>query len=280
VRIPLRYRAALRAYPAGYRATRGAELLATLAEGDDDRGRPSGREAAVLAGRGLMMRAGVAVAPQGLLAAAAALILAAAMAPASMWADDTVRLGPGALYFGWDAAPSVWWRLALCVSGLVVLAAGPARAVESPRRRTVAVLMALPLAVGVFGALGRIFAAGAPDVASIGDVLWWLGHVAVDEWALLASLSAAAVVVTWIALRLLARLSGPARRRVLAGALALPAAVTVMQAWSRPADPGRIGIYEGEYVEGQFAALGPGTFLALAGLIFALAASLRTWRRS
>jgi hypothetical protein len=60
---PRRYSWALRAYPAGYRAQRAHELLATLADGDDDRDRPSGREAAALTYRGLAIRARMAGSP-------------------------------------------------------------------------------------------------------------------------------------------------------------------------------------------------------------------------
>ncbi len=48
VRTPRRYRLALLAYPASYRADRGPELVATLAEGDEERGRPSVHESAAL----------------------------------------------------------------------------------------------------------------------------------------------------------------------------------------------------------------------------------------
>ena len=53
---PRLYRFALRAYPAAYRAERAPELMATLAEGDAERGGPSLREAASLVRRGIALR--------------------------------------------------------------------------------------------------------------------------------------------------------------------------------------------------------------------------------
>jgi hypothetical protein len=44
MKLRRRYRVALIAYPAAYRERRGPEFAATLADGDEDRGRPSMRE--------------------------------------------------------------------------------------------------------------------------------------------------------------------------------------------------------------------------------------------
>jgi hypothetical protein len=124
---PRRYRAALLAYPRGYRATRGPELLATLADGDEERGNPSSHEAAALAYRGLVMRARVAVEPEGLLVAAAVVVLLALMGNFT-WATHVFldQGEPGAMLV--EGGPGKWAGLALAVAAFSVIAAGPFRA--------------------------------------------------------------------------------------------------------------------------------------------------------
>lgn len=207
MRVPRHYRLALRAYPAPYRRSRGPELATTLADGDDDRGRASTREALALAGRGLAMRAGVAVSGPGLLAAAAT-------------------------------------------------------------------LLAFPLALGVFGEVGRIFV-GVPDLASVVEVAKWLPAIAVDQWLEFVLATVAAVSGAWVVLKALERLGPLARRRTLAATMVVLSGIALGQAWSRPEDPGTFGIYEGEYVHGQFAQLGAASLLAALGVLLALVA---LWR--
>ena len=78
---PRRYRIALRAYPGRYRKGRGDELLSTLADGDDERGRPSTREAVALGYRGLLQRGRIATSSDGLLVIAASLVLVTQAGP-------------------------------------------------------------------------------------------------------------------------------------------------------------------------------------------------------
>ena len=182
MRIARRYRAALRAYPPGYRRSRGPELLATLADGDDDRGRPSMREAAALTYRGLTMRAHVAASPDGLLAASAALVLLAVLG----WFDWAGRVF---LFHGKPAAlasdgPGWWLTLALARGAYLVLAAGPFRAAEDPRRRRAAVLLAFPLALAAFTAPGRIFYAGVPDWDTLVEFVKWSPAAVFHNWPL------------------------------------------------------------------------------------------------
>lgn len=270
MRVARRYRGALRAYPAWYRQSRGPELLATLADGDDDRGRPSTREAAALARRGLIMRAGVAVSPDGLLVGAAALLMAA-VTGGFAWAERVFLFRGEAAAFGSDG-PGLWWALALAVGAFTVLAVGPFRALDSPRRRTAAVVLAFPVALAVFTAPGWILTSGVPDAATLAEFLKWAPAAVFHNWHLTVPASIGSVLGTWIALRALGRLSPPARRRALGGALVILGAVAVAQAWQRPDLPA-------EYGRSAFADLGTATFIAAAGLLLALAALVRSvWR--
>jgi len=269
--IPRRYRVALRVYPAGYRASRGRELLATLADGDDDRGRPSTREAAALACRGLIMRGRLAVSPEGLLVTAAILLMAAVMGWFA-WAERVFLLDGHAAAFALDA-PVLWWALALGISAFMVVAVGPFRALDTPRRRTAAVLFAFPLAIAIFTSPGRIFTSGVPDAATVIEFLWWLPGVVFHNWQLTVPASIGAVLGTWITLGALGSLSPPARRRALGRALVILGAVAVAQAWQRPELPA-------EYRRSAFADLEPATFIAAAGLLLALAALWRMHPRA
>jgi hypothetical protein len=271
VRIARRYRAALRAYPPGYRRSRGPELLATLADGDDDRGRPSMREAAALTYRGLTMRAQVAASPDGLLVASAALLLLAVLG----WFDWAERVF---LFEGKPAAlasdgPGWWLTLALALGAYLVLAAGPFRAAEDLRRRRVAVLLAIPLALAAFTTPGRIFYAGVPDWDTLVEFAKWSPAAVFHNWTLTLPGSLGAVLVTWIALGALRGSSALARQRALGAALLLLAAVAVAQAWHRPDLPA-------EYARSAFADLGTATFLTAAGAALALIAMLRARPRA
>ena len=100
---PRRYRIALRAYPGRYRNDRGDELLSTLADGDDERGHPSSREALALAYRGLLQRGRIATSGDGLLVIAASLVLVLMLFNLS-WGDSVMRLHPG-IIVGWNLGP-------------------------------------------------------------------------------------------------------------------------------------------------------------------------------
>ncbi len=274
MRAPRRYRAALRAYPAAYRRERGPELLATLGDGDDDRGGPSVREAGALAYRGLEMRARAAASPEGMLVAAAVLVLVA-LTGGFGWSERVFLFRGDPAAFATDG-PGVWWQVALAVVALVVLALGPSRALESPRRGVATVLLAVPLSLAVFTTPGRIFEAGLPDAGTVAEFLSWLPGVVFRNWELTLPTTLAAVAGTALALTIL-RLVGPAaRRRALAGALALLACVAVVQTWRRPGlstEDSRSAFTE--YGQSAFADLEPGAFIALAGLLLALLALVR-----
>ena len=271
---PRRYRVALRAYPAGYRRSRGPELMATLADGDDDRGGPSIREAGALAHRGLAMRARAATSPEGTLVAAAALVLVS-LTGGFGWSERVFLFRGDPAAFATDG-PGVWWQVALAVVALLVLALGPLRALESPRRGMAVVLLAVPLSLAVFTTPGRIFEAGPPDANTIVEFLSWLPGVVFHNWELTVPTTLAAVAGTALALTVL-RLSDPLnRRRVLAGALVVLAGVAVAQAWQRPGlstEDSRSAFTE--YGQSAFADLEPGAFIALAGLLLALIALMR-----
>jgi hypothetical protein len=116
---PRRYRLAIRAYPAAYRMARGPELLATLTEGDQERGRPSLREAAALVHRGLAMRACMLTLPDWLLVAAAVLPLIA-LVGGFTWSERIFLFeGEAAAILTTGAG---WWSFALGLAAYVVLA--------------------------------------------------------------------------------------------------------------------------------------------------------------
>jgi hypothetical protein len=263
MKIPRRYRIALRAYPAGYRRRRGPELVATLADGDDDRGRPSMREAGALAGRGLAMRLGAAGSGENLLVLAAALVLATLLSGFT-WAERVFLFKGEAAAFGTDA-PGLWWTIALAVSAWVVLAAGPLGAVDDRRRRRVVVALTLPLFVLIFTAPGRLVVHGALDPRSLVEYLRLLPSYVLGSGVV--ELPAAALA-TWVVLSALRRLAEPARRRAMAAALALLGGVSVLQVVLRPDLPA-------EYAQSAFADLATATFLAALAVLVALAALVR-----
>jgi cytochrome bd-type quinol oxidase subunit 2 len=264
MRVPRRYRMALMAYPAAYRESRGPELVATLADGDDDRGRPSMREAGALAGRGLAMRLGAAGSGENLLVMAAALVLATLLSGFT-WAERVFLLRGEATAFGTDV-PGFWWLAALGVSAWVVLAAGPMGAVDDPRRRRIVVVLTLPLFLLIFTAPGRLVVYDALDPESLVEYLRLLPLYAFGSGVV--ELPAVALAA-WVALKALRRLAEPARRRAMAAALALLGGVAVVQAWNRPDLPA-------EYGQSAFADLGTATFLAALAALVALAAIVRT----
>lgn len=267
MKIPYRYRAALRAFPSDYRSERGRELLATLAEGDDERGRPSGREAAVLAYRGLLMRARCATSADGLLVAAAA-VLMLALIGGWTWAERVFLFHGGAAAWGTDG-PGMWWTNALAVAAYIVVAAGPFRAADSPRRRRAAVLLALPFTLAVFTAPGgMIFYDGLPDAADVIEYLTWAPPAIFHNWQISVRFCLGAMLVTWLALRVLRRLGPLARKRALGAALAALAAACVAQTWMRPDLPA-------EYGRSAFADLGAAAFMTAAACVLALAAVRR-----
>jgi hypothetical protein len=263
MKLPRRYRMALRAYPARYRESRGPELAATLADGDDDRGRPSMREAGALAGRGLAMRLGAAGSGENLLVVAAALVLATLLSGFT-WAERVflVRSEPAA--FGTDA-PGLWWTIALAVSAWVVLAAGPLGAVDDQRRRRIVIVLTFPLFLPVLTSPGRLVVHDALDAGSIVEYLRLLPSYASGRG--LVELSAAALA-SWVALTGLRRLAEPARRRAMAAALVLLGGAAVPQVVLRPDLPA-------EYAQSAFADLGRATFLATLAVLVALAALVR-----
>jgi cytochrome bd-type quinol oxidase subunit 2 len=77
-----------------------------------------------------------------------------------------------------------------------------------------------------------------------------------------------AAVGTWVALRAMRRLGGPARRRTMAAVLAVLGCVAVARAWHRPDLPA-------EYGQSAFADLGTATFLAALAVLMALASLVR-----
>jgi hypothetical protein len=263
---PLRYRIALHAYPAAYRRGRGTELLATLADGDDDRGGSSAREAAALAYRGLAMRVGVATSGGGLLVAAS-IVLLIALTGGFTWAERAFLLHGEIAAYGTDG-PGLWLCTAIAVVAIAALTIGPSGAWDSPRRRRLAILIACPLMLGVFTVPGRIFYAGMPDWVTISEFLGHFPAAIYSNWRLTLPTSIAAVLGLAVLLRILDRLRPRARPRALAGALALLSIAAVAQTWHRPDLPA-------EYGRNAFADLGAGAFVAMLGVLLALIA---VWR--
>jgi hypothetical protein len=266
MKAPWRYRVAVRAYPAAYRQARGQELLATLADGDDDRGGPSMREAIALAYRGLLQRARIAVSGEGLLTIAAVLVLVTLVSSLT-WAERTYFFRGEVAATGTDG-PGRWWGLALLICAFAVLAAGPFRAVDDPRRRRVAAL-AFPLALVVMAGPFGILAHGVPSPGELAEYVKWNVTAVYANWTMTVPNAAAVAAGTWVALRLLSELRVRARLPVLAGALACVSLATVVVTWDRPD-------LAAEYGQSAFADLGPAVFVT--GLA-ALLALLASWRR-
>jgi hypothetical protein len=263
---PLRYRIALRAYPAAYRRARGAKLLATLADGDDDRGGRSAKEAAALVYRGLAMRTGVATSGGGLLVAASVVLLVA-LTGGFTWAEREFLFRGDTAAYGTDR-PGLWLSTALAVVALAALTIGPSGAWDSPRRRRAAILLACPLALAVFTGPGRVVHIGLSGTGSVGEFLGSLPAAVYANWNLTLPASVAAMLGMALVLRILDRLRPSARPRALAAALVLLSATAVVQAWHRPDLPA-------EYGRSAFADLGAGAFVAALGLLLAAVAAWR-----
>jgi hypothetical protein len=258
VRTPRCCRVALRAYPAAYRADRGPELAATLAEGDDERGGPSLRESAALVVGGIAMRARKLQRPDWLLVAAAALPLIAVIGGFT-WAEH-VFVGSALLSTG----PG-WWGLSMGVAAYVVLAVVVCGALESRRRRAIAALLAAPFVFLAFTAPGNLVNAGLPSVATVLDYAVWSVEASFVNRSETLPAMLAAVAGSWVALEALSRLSPPGRRRVLGVVLAALAAIAVAESLSRPDLPV-------EYAQSAFADLGGAALLAALSVPLALAA--------
>ncbi len=269
MRTPRRYRLALRAYPARYRTSRGAELLATLADGDDERGGPSSREAAALAYRGLTMRVGIAVSAEGLLVIAAAIVLLSLIGGFA-WAERYLVPEDGVgVMFGFSGGPeNLWWGAALGVCAYVAIAAVAFGAADSREARKRATLAAAPVALAVFLTPGRLIDVGLSHPAALPEFAWFMARSAFADWSLTLPMCLGAAAATWLALGLLSRLSTGARPPWLAAALAALTAWVVALTWHRPD-------FGGEYTRSAFADLQTGVFIAGLGVLMALAALAR-----
>lgn len=146
----LRYRLALRAWPAAIRREAGAEIVATLAEGDAARGHGSTREAVALVGAGLRMRlryhgADAALVLGGLL------VLAAAVAPADEWMGSEIVFPDGTRSSG--GQPQAWWTREALIF-VAPLAIGRLRAIAVPLVIAAPVLLWLTNGVLPQGGIG------------------------------------------------------------------------------------------------------------------------------
>jgi hypothetical protein len=260
---PRLYRFALRAYPAAYRAERAPELMATLAEGDEARGGPSLREAASLVRRGIALRARPLGVPDWLLVGAAALVMVA-LVGGFTWAERVFLFRGEAAAFATDG-PGLWSALALGVGAYVALAVLLFGVLESPRRIRVTAALATPVALAVFIAPGAILRAGLSSPEELLDRIVWMAEAGFRNWTHTLPATIAAVVGTWAALKVLARLSPDTRRRALSMILASLGAVAVAQSWLRLDLPA-------EYGQSAFADLGTAAFLAAIAMLLALGA--------
>ena len=206
---PRLYRFALRAYPAAYRAERAPELMATLAEGDAERGGPSLREAASLVRRGIAFR----VRPLGV----PDWLLVARRGAGDGCSRRRVHLGRARLPFPRGGrrvltdGPGPWSALALGIGAYVALAALLFGVLESPRRIRVTAALAAPVALAIFIAPGAIFGQVVPSPAELLDWFGWMAEAGFRNWTHTLPATIAAVVGTWVALNVLARLGHPRR---------------------------------------------------------------------
>jgi hypothetical protein len=269
---PRRYRIALRAYPAHYRKDRGDELLSTLADGDDERGRPSTREALALGYRGLLQRGRIATSSDGLLVVAASLVLVLMLFNLS-WGDSVMRLHPG-IIVGWNLGPGTWVEAVLLASACTVLAAGPGRAVEDPRKRRLAAVAVFFFALIAWAGPGGIFRYVLPGPGELADYLGNSVAGIVANWHVTVRFAAATAAATWLTLTALSRLRPAARRTALATLMAatgvLAIALTVTQAGPQPID-GNDALAGHEAVN----TLGAALFVTGASILLALLASGR-----
>ncbi len=266
---PRRYRLGLLAYPRRYRAERGRELLATLADGDDERGGPSSREAAALAYRGLAMRGGIAVSAEGLVVIAAGIVLLSLIGGFA-WVERYLvpADSPGVTFGVWGGPESSWWGTALGVCAYVAIAAIAFGAADSRAARKRAALVAVPVAVAVFLMPGRLIDVGLSHPAVLPDFAWVMARSPFANWTTTLPICLAAAAATWLALGLVGRLSTRARPLWLAATLAALTASVVAMTWNRPD-------FGGEYTRSAFADLQTGVFIAGLGLLVALAALVR-----
>lgn len=129
--LEITYRRLLRAYPKGYRRTRGAEIIGTLMEaaGPGQR-RPTAREATALVLRGLQARAGANLPGSagrawfGALRLAALLLLAYATAGGLA---ETGRVIPHVLTLGLDYPPELIYPLGTVIAALALIAVAAGR---------------------------------------------------------------------------------------------------------------------------------------------------------
>jgi hypothetical protein len=266
VRAARRYRAALRAYPALYRKSRGRELLSTLADGDDERGRPSTREALALAYSGLVERGRIAASADGLLVIAATLVLFAMFAGLT-WAERIWLLDGQVAAIG-SEGPGPWVAVALTIPAFTILAAGPFHAVDSPRRRWIVAGSSFFAALLIWPAPGSLFKHSIPEVGEAVEFFRWTFAAIYSNRGLTLPYAAGASAGTWLALTVLSRLPRDARRRALAGGLVAAGAVAVTLTWARPDTPAPYG-------RSAFADLGAAVFVTAAGMLLALVASGR-----
>jgi hypothetical protein len=258
---PRLYRFALRGYPAAYRAERAPELMATLAEGDEERGGPSLREAGSLVRRGIALRLRPLGVPDWLLVAAAVLMMLA-LVGGFTWAERVFVLRGEAAGFMMEG-PGLWWALALGVCAYA-LAAMLFSVLASPRRIRVAAALAAPVALAIFTAPGAIFRAGVPGPAELLDWFVWMGEASFHNWTHTLPTTIAAVAGSRAALTVLARLGHETRRRALGTLLASLGALVVAQIWQRPDLPA-------EYGQSAFADLGAAAFIAALAIPLAFA---------
>jgi hypothetical protein len=263
---PRRYRLALGAYPARYRRSRGAELLATLADGDDERGGPSTREALALAYSGLLERSRIALSANGLLVIAATLVLFAMFAGLT-WAERIWVMDGEVAAIGGDG-PGQWAGVALTIGAFAILAAGPLHAVDDARRRRVAAVLAFFAALLIWPAPASVFKYSIPSAGELGEFLRWNIAGIYSNWELTLPFAAPASAGTWVVLKALSTLSEAARRRALAAGLFAAGAVAVALTWARPDT-------SAPYGQSAFADLGAAVFVTAAGMLLALVASRR-----
>ena len=272
MRLPGRYRIAMLAYPAGYRADRGPELAATLAEGDDDRGRPSTHEAASLAYRGLLLRLRAGGTPDGLLTAAAIVVLIACFGGFT-WAERLYVFRGEFGAIGTDGAGR-WWGFALALTAFVIVMARSLRVVERGQwvRRTL-------LTAGLFALLsiagpGELVRWALSDPMSLPEFFEWRGRILLD-WRHTAELLAAALIGVVLARLLLVRRTDAARAWLLSTALIALSVITVAQTWTRPEIEPVPRSFTVGYAQSAFADLEAGAFIAMAGLALGVAAWIR-----
>jgi hypothetical protein len=263
---PLRYRLALLAYPARYRTARGPELLATLADGDDDRGGASSREALALVYRGFLQRGRIALSGDGLLVVAATLVVIALFFGLT-WAERVFLFRGGVAATLWTG-PGTWPSVGLTVAAFTILAAGPGRAVDDARRRRIAACVAFFGALLIWSSPGSLLKHSLPSPHDLLETLKWIVPAVWANWEVTLPFAAATGAGTWLALLGLACLPRPARRPALAAGLFAAGAIAVGLTWARPDLPA-------EYGRSAFADLGAGIFVTTASMLLALVASRR-----